>query len=100
MSKRFGRKQKRRLKAMINHLQNEVEAKPTLSDGSLGWIVRYIERVMGTTGVVLSDGVQCGPDCFKGAKAGDLWLVKYERSLSNFGSINKAKLIQRGGVDV
>ncbi len=64
-----------------------------MSNGSLGWTVRKI--VISKDGVVLlEDGVTFTSPCLSNAKAGETWAVKYEPSVSVFGQIKQAVLLE------
>ena len=66
------------------------------SEGSLGWTIRQIISVNGTS-VELNDYVSFSSECFAGAVAGDIWAVKHEPGAGCFGCVRQAILLQPVG---
>lgn len=64
-----------------------------MSNGSLGWTVRKI--TLSKEGfILLEDGVTFTSSCLSNAKTGETWAVKYEPSVSVFGQIKQAVLLE------
>ena len=65
-----------------------------MSDPKLGWQLRRIKEARFGS-VELNDGVSFESPCFKGARTGDVWLVKHEEGQGCFGAIKEAHYIGR-----